>query len=95
MQVPYNLRRAWSLLRKVNSGDCWGAGKEFPRWVYAKGVQLPGLVTRRAYERKQWETGCAAIKTAQAQAAKQDYAAGWTQARRPEYSPATLLALSA
>ena len=84
-----------SLLRKANAGDCWGAGREFNRWVYAKGVQLPGLVTRRAYERKQWETGCAAIKTAQATPYKAGNAAGWAQARRPEHSPAAPLALSA
>lgn len=84
-----------SLLRKVNGGDCWGASREFSRWTYAKGVQLPGLVTRRAYERKQWETGCAQIKTAQAAPHKASNVGGGAQARRPEHSPAAPLALSA
>jgi lysozyme len=39
-----------TLLRKVNAGDCYGAGKEFMKWVYAGGRELPGLVTRRASE---------------------------------------------
>lgn len=47
-----------TLLRKINAADCWGAGKQFDRWVYGKGKKLPGLVTRRASERKHWETGC-------------------------------------
>lgn len=48
-----------TLLKKVNAFDCWGAGKEFDKWTYAGGKQLPGLVKRRADERKHWETGCA------------------------------------
>lgn len=47
-----------TLLRKLNAGDCWGAAAEFDRWVYAKGRKLPGLVKRRAAERKLFETGC-------------------------------------
>lgn len=47
-----------TLLRKINAGDCWGAGAEFDRWVYAKGKRLKGLVSRRADEREQWEEGC-------------------------------------
>ena len=47
-----------TLLRKINAGDCWGAGKEFDRWVYADGKRLKGLVSRRADERKRWEEGC-------------------------------------
>ena len=47
-----------TLLRKINAGDCLGAAAEFDRWVYAKGKRLPGLVSRRADERKQWEEGC-------------------------------------
>lgn len=49
-----------TLLKKINAGDCYGAGREFSRWVYAKGVRLKGLVTRRADERTAWEQGCAA-----------------------------------
>ena len=47
-----------TLLRKINAGDCRGAGAEFVRWVYAKGKRLKGLVSRRADEREQWEEGC-------------------------------------
>ena len=47
-----------TLLKKINANDCWGAGAEFSRWTYAGGQQLPGLVKRRADERKHWETGC-------------------------------------
>jgi lysozyme len=48
-----------TLVRKLNAGDCWGAGAEFPRWNKARGRVLPGLVKRRADERKTFETGCA------------------------------------
>ena len=40
-----------TLLRKAKAGDWVGACNELPRWVYAKGRQLPGLVNRRAAER--------------------------------------------
>lgn len=40
-----------TLLRKLNAGDREGACNELPRWVYAQGVKLPGLVNRRAEER--------------------------------------------
>ncbi|MCP4597780.1 lysozyme [Neptuniibacter sp.] len=40
-----------TLLRKLNDGDRAGACNELPRWVYAKGVKLPGLVNRRESER--------------------------------------------
>jgi lysozyme len=50
--------RSSTLLRKLNAGDCWGAGSEFPRWNKAKGRVLPGLVKRRAAERQMFETGC-------------------------------------
>lgn len=46
-----NLQRS-TLLRKLNAGDVVGACNELPKWVYARGVKLPGLVTRRAEERK-------------------------------------------
>lgn len=39
-----------TLLRKLNAGDYEGACRELPRWVYAKGVKLGGLVKRRAEE---------------------------------------------
>lgn len=47
-----------TLARKLNAGDCWGAGAQFPRWSYAKGRRLPGLERRRAEERTAFETGC-------------------------------------
>lgn len=81
-----------TLRKKVNAGDCWGAGKEFSRWTYAGGRELPGLVKRRAYERKQWETGCASGKyTTQAERIPA-LAGKWAQARRPEPHAFAILA---
>ena len=40
-----------TLVRKLNAGDYVGACNELPRWVYAKGVKLPGLEKRREQER--------------------------------------------
>lgn len=40
-----------TLVRKLNAGDYVGACNELPRWVYAKGVKLPGLEKRRHEER--------------------------------------------
>jgi lysozyme len=39
-----------TLLRKHQVGNYPGAALEFPRWVYAGGRVLPGLVKRRAAE---------------------------------------------
>lgn len=39
-----------TLALKLNNGDLKGACNELPRWVYAGGRVLPGLVTRRAEE---------------------------------------------
>lgn len=47
-----------TLVRKLNAGQCFEAGAQFDRWVYAKGRKLPGLVKRRAAERALFETGC-------------------------------------
>lgn len=41
-----------TLLRKAKSGDIMGACNELPRWVYAKGKKLNGLVRRREAERE-------------------------------------------
>jgi lysozyme len=49
-----NLQRS-TLLRKVNAGDLAGAAREFAKWTKAKGVELPGLVKRRAAERALFE----------------------------------------
>ena len=40
-----------TLRRKINRGDYIGASNEFPRWVYAGGRKLKGLVRRREHER--------------------------------------------
>lgn len=48
-----------TLVRKVNAGDMPGACAELSRWTYAGGKQLPGLVNRRAAERKLCEAGLA------------------------------------
>jgi len=40
-----------TLLRKAKAGDLAGACNELPRWVYAKGKKLAGLVARREAER--------------------------------------------
>ncbi|MVT06068.1 hypothetical protein CD006_26365 [Enterobacter sp. 10-1] len=39
-----------TLLRKLNARDYSGAAEEFPRWVKAGGIIMPGLVRRRQYE---------------------------------------------
>ena len=49
--VGLNAYRGSTLLRKHNAGDFAGAAAEFPRWVYAGGEVLPGLVRRREAER--------------------------------------------
>jgi lysozyme len=41
-----------TLRKKIDAGDFDGAAQEFRRWVFAKGVKLPGLVKRREEERK-------------------------------------------
>ena len=41
-----------TLARKYRAGDLEGACAEISRWTYAKGIQLPGLVKRRAQERR-------------------------------------------
>lgn len=38
--------------KKLNAGDLVGACNELPKWVYAGGQVLPGLVKRRAAERE-------------------------------------------
>lgn len=43
--------QASTLRRKLNRGDIEGAAAEFPRWRYAAGRVLPGLVRRRTAER--------------------------------------------
>ena len=40
-----------TLRRKLNKGDYIGAADEFPRWVFAGGRKLKGLIRRRNHER--------------------------------------------
>lgn len=46
-----------TLLKKLNAGDPVGACAELSKWVYAGGVKLNGLVSRRAEERALCEVG--------------------------------------
>ena len=41
-----------TLVRKLNSGDVYGACNELPRWDKAGGIRWPGLVKRREQERQ-------------------------------------------
>lgn len=43
-----------TLRRVVNRGDFAGVPAQLMRWVYAKGVRLPGLVKRRKAEAALW-----------------------------------------
>lgn len=40
-----------TLVRKLNAGDTVGACNELSKWTKARGITLPGLVTRREQER--------------------------------------------
>ena len=44
-----------TLMKKLNAGQPFCA--ELSKWVYAKGIKLPGLVKRRAAERRMCEVG--------------------------------------
>lgn len=48
---------ASTLLRKLNSGDYAGAAQEFDRWIYAGGIVLGGLVSRRNAEQQLFLAG--------------------------------------
>jgi lysozyme len=45
-----------TLLRMLNDSQYGAAAAQFDRWVYQKKRKLPGLVTRRAAERKLFES---------------------------------------
>lgn len=47
-----------TLFRKVKANDHAGAALEFPRWVYAGGRKLSGLVRRREAEKRLYEMCC-------------------------------------
>jgi lysozyme len=51
-----NLQRS-TLRRKANAGDLVGACNEILKWRYARGVVLPGIVTRRAAEHRMCLSG--------------------------------------
>lgn len=51
---PDAFRRS-ALRRKLNEGKYDEAAAEFPKWVYAKGKKLKGLVRRREEERRLFE----------------------------------------
>jgi lysozyme len=72
-----------TLLKQHNLGNCWGAGYQFTRWVYAKDKKLPGLVTRRADERKLYEADCDITQTPQTLPTYQRVSVQWgtTQAK--------------
>lgn len=44
--------RSSTLLRHLNAGERVEACNQLSRWVFARGVRLPGLVNRRAHERE-------------------------------------------
>lgn len=48
-----------TLVRKLNAGDRRGACAQLSRWTYSRGEELPGLVRRRADERRMCESGLA------------------------------------
>lgn len=41
-----------TLVKKFNIGDVQGAADQFPRWKYANGNEMLGLIKRRAAERE-------------------------------------------
>lgn len=47
-----------TLVRKLNQGDCRGAGEQFLRWDYAGKQKLRGLTKRRAAESAQFIKDC-------------------------------------
>lgn len=52
-----------TMVRKVNAGDIAGASAEFPKWRYAGGQALPGLITRRRNERALFDAPVAYERT--------------------------------
>lgn len=59
ISLAYNIGvsafRASTLVRKFNASDAAGAAAEFPKWVYAGGHIIQGLVNRRKLERAVFE----------------------------------------
>lgn len=46
--------QASTLRKKVNRGDFADVPRQLSRWVFARGVKLPGLVRRRKAEAEVW-----------------------------------------
>ncbi len=61
VSFTYNLGggalQASTLRAQVNRGEYEAAGAEFPKWCWAGGHRLPGLLRRRAAERALWLQG--------------------------------------
>lgn len=55
--VGWHNWRSSTLREKIVCGDKAGAAEEFPRWKYAGGKKLMGLVRRRAAERRTFKKG--------------------------------------
>ena len=49
--IGANAFRNSTLAMRLNAGDYAGAAEEFPRWVYAGGRKLDGLIARRRAEK--------------------------------------------
>ncbi len=47
-----------TMLKLINAGKYLEASKQFERWVNGGGKRLPGLVTRRQFERVIFLAGC-------------------------------------
>lgn len=75
-----------TLLKQHNLGNCWGAGYQFTRWVYAKDKKLPGLVVRRADERKLYEADCDITQTPQTLPAYQRVSLQWVPTQAEDHS---------
>ncbi len=77
VSFTYNLGasrlRESTLRKRLNAGDAWGAAEEFDRWVYGGGVVLPGLVRRRAAERRLFEEGTPPRRSSGALGALRDW----------------------
>jgi len=50
--------QASSLRQKLNREEYEPAANEFPRWVYSRGIKLPGLIRRRQAEQNLFLAGC-------------------------------------
>ncbi len=52
--------RGSTLVSRLNCGDVQGAADQFRKWIFSRGVKLPGLVRRREAERALFLSGAAA-----------------------------------